>query len=59
MNILRMAPFALVLGLAAGAASSQGASTKVGESMTSGRMSQATAEQVVAAPATAPMRRSR
>lgn len=43
-----MTPLALVLSLAAGAASSQGASTKAGESMTSGGMSQAAAEQIVA-----------
>lgn len=48
MTLLRVAPLALVLGLAAGAASSQGVSTTVGESMASGRMSQGAAEQFVA-----------
>jgi hypothetical protein len=48
MTLLRVVPLALVLGLAAGAASAQGASTTIGESMASGRMSQAAAEQFVA-----------
>lgn len=48
MSPLRVLPLALALGLTAGAASSQDASTTVGEAMASGQMSQAAAEQFVA-----------
>lgn len=48
MSPLPMLPLALALGLIAGAASSQGASTTVGEAMASGQMSQAVAEHFVA-----------
>jgi hypothetical protein len=48
MSAIHRLPLALVLGLVAGTASAQGDSTTIGESMASGRMSQAAAEQFVA-----------